>query len=282
MIKQFNKIAIIAPGLLGGSIGYACREVGYEVAFWGRNAAKLEAVKAAGFEASTDLSEVIAGAELVILATPVPYMAEMAQQLIEAGLTPAQLVTDVGSVKVAVLNAVQPHLGSQGYSFIGSHPMAGSEQQGFEFSDPRILLEATCIVTPDSFSNTEHISALVSFWESLKMKAPQLTAEEHDKVVSRVSHVPHILSSVCAHIALGDVRNGQFSGGGLKDTSRVASGDADLWAGILSENSTKVTAHLQEVKERIERYQIALQSEDLEVLTALLREDKGRRDAYFL
>ncbi len=281
MSETFSKIAILGPGLLGGSIGLACREAGSQVAFWGRREERLTLVKDAGFHASTDLKEVIQDAQLIILAIPVPHMAEMAKQLVCAGLSAAQLVTDVGSVKQAVVEAVQPILGMKGFRFIGSHPMAGSEQQGFQAAKAEILKEATCIITTDSHAEEEDCERLSEFWQGLGMGVSRLTPKEHDEMISRVSHVPHILASVCAHVALPKEEYGGFSGGGLRDTSRVASGDAELWSGIISENAEEISAHLGEAMERMKAYQQAIKSEDLNQLKKLLQEDKDRRDSYF-
>ena len=281
MRQLLSRVAIIGPGLLGGSIGLACKDQGYEVSFWGRNEERLTPVREAGFTASTDLKQVIANADLIILAIPVPYMAQMSEQLIEAGLTKGQLVTDVGSVKHAVVEAVQPVLSTVGYQFIGSHPMAGSEQQGFSAAKASILQEAMCIVTPDSYSELSQLERLRSFWGSLGMKVTELTTEQHDEIVSRVSHVPHLLASVCAHVALPKPGNGQYAGGGLKDTSRVASGDPELWTGIVSENSAEIVTHLGEAIERLQEYQRAISKEDLEGLKELLTQDKLRRDGYY-
>ncbi len=275
-----QKIAILGPGLLGGSLGYSCRDR-YDVHFWGRSEEKLAPVREQGFRATTEVAEVIEGADLIVMAIPVPYMRGMVEQLIEAGLRQDQLVTDVGSVKGSLIHEVQPLLGAQGYSFIGSHPMAGAEKQGFAAASRDLLPGASCIVTPDQYTCEEQLQTLLSFWQELGMQSYELPAEEHDDVIARVSHVPHVLASVCAHVALPQARDGQYAGGGLRDTSRVASGDARLWAGILSENNEAVAGYLEEAIVRLQSYQQAVKSNDLDAIEALLNEDKERRDAYY-
>jgi len=279
MSQSFNKIAIIGPGLLGGSIGLACREKGMEVSFWGRSEERIGVVRQAGFSATTDLSQAIFGAQLIILAIPVPYMESMATQLVEAGLTREQLVTDVGSVKQAVLNSVQPILSEREFRFIGSHPMAGSEQQGFDAANAKILEGAMCIITPKR--EEDQVDELKLFWENLGMKVSALSPDQHDEIVSRVSHVPHILASTCAHVALPQEGFGQYSGGGLRDTSRVASGDPELWTGIVMENSEAIVKHLGEAIEQLKNYQQAVLDEDEDRLKNLFSEDKVRRDSHF-
>ncbi len=280
MPSPYTDIAILGPGLLGGSIGLAAQRQGISAVFWGRSEGKLAPVREAGFRASTDLASVIQGAQLIIMALPVPYMEAMAHQLISAGLTPEQLVTDVGSVKGTVVQAMRPALQDAGFQFIGSHPMAGSEQQGFTAAREDLLLDAMCILTPQQ-AQPASLAALHAFWLQLGMRTTELAPAAHDEVISRVSHVPHILSAVCAHVALPVAENGACSGGGLRDTSRVAAGDADLWQGILAENATAISAHLQDAISRLQQYQAAISQSDHLELKALLREDKSRRDSYF-
>ena len=276
------RLAIIGPGLLGGSIGLSCREE-YDVRFWGRNSEKLTPITEAGFFSSTDLAAVIDKAVIIILCIPVPIMCNMAQRLIDAGLTEKQLISDVGSVKGSVLNELQPIFGSQGFRFIGSHPMAGSELTGFQAATASLLKGASCILTPDEFTSAEDLQALHTFWQKLGMVTYELSASAHDSIISRVSHVPHILAAVCSHVALQPESNSKFAGGGLRDTSRVASGHAGLWTGILSENQESIVPHLDETIVRLQHYREALKDNDVDLLHHLLEEDKQKRDqAYSL
>ena len=276
-----QNIAIFGPGLLGGSIGYAAQQAGLKVKFWGRSQSKLELVKSQGFDASGEVSEVIDEADIIILAVPVPNMEALVKQLITAGLRKDQIVTDVGSVKASVLESIQPLLGQEGYTFIGAHPMAGAETQGFESAYAELLQGATCILTPDQYSDRNALDSLRCFWSAVGMNCMTLPADEHDAMISRVSHVPHILASVCAHVALPDAGNGAYAGGGLRDTSRVASGAAHLWRGILSENRAEIVEHLDEAISRLGQYKAALQGADDDLLESLLAEDKGARDSYY-
>ena len=277
-MKKVSSLAIIGPGLLGGSLALACQDT-LDVRVWGRSAEKLAPLEAHNFNlVSQDLGAVISGADLIILAVPVPYMKELAQQLVEAGLTEDQLITDVGSVKAVLTNELQPTLGEKGYAFIGSHPMAGSEEQGFQAARADLFQNAPCIVTPDEFTKEEDLATLLSFWQSLGSHTHILSPEDHDAIISRVSHIPHILSSVCAGVALKDPENAQYAGGGLRDTSRVASGDPQLWTGILRENTEAVLPHLEEAISRLTEYRDALKGNSEEALTELLSEDKDARD----
>ena len=162
----FKQVAVLGPGLLGGSIGLAIRERSLgTVRFWGRSEERMAAVRKAGFFASGDLAEVLEGVDLVVLATPVPFFADLARQLVEVG--GSFLVTDVGSVKEAVEVGAGSLLRQAGMSFVGSHPMAGSEQGGFEVAKADLFEGATCFVCPTETEDRESVAKLQQFWESL-------------------------------------------------------------------------------------------------------------------
>ncbi len=279
-MSPFTRIAIIGPGLLGGSIGFACQKE-CAIRFWGRNPEKLMAVKAAGFDASEDLRKVIDKAELIILAIPITHMGSMARSLIEAGLTPQQIITDVGSVKQSVMEELSPILNTQGFTFIGSHPMAGAEIAGFEAAREDLFVNAPCIITPSGNEHGEALNKIKQWWQQLGMTTHIMSASAHDEVVSRVSHIPHLMAAACAQVSLKDASYGSYAGGGLRDTSRVASGDANLWTGILSENKSAIIPPLEEAIARLEQYRDVLINQDEQSLHTLLTQDKEARDAYY-
>lgn len=275
-MSEISRLAILAPGLLGGSLAKAKKEHA-EVRVWGRSAERLALIEKDGYSVvSTNLEDVISEAELIVMAMPIAYMKDMAERLVAAGLKPQQLVTDVGSVKEKVLKDVQPLLGARGFTFIGSHPMAGSEATGYEAASPTLFQDAACIITPDEFTQEAHRARLAHFWQSVGCEVHELDAGEHDRTVSRVSHLPHILSAVCAHVALPTPEIGKYAGNGLRDTSRVASGDPAMWAGITTGNKDALRSQLEEAMSRLKQYQDALDKE--EDLRQLFTEDKKARD----
>ena len=190
---------------------------------WARSAERVSEIAAQGFaHATTDFDLVVGDAELIILAVPVGAMPELAQRLIAAGVGPEQFVTDVGSVKVLPHETVGVPLKAAGIRFIGSHPMAGSEQSGFSAARADLLDGAPCILTNDAGLPDEDVNRLVAFWSGLGARAAVMSGAEHDQLVARISHVPHVMASVCALVALEREEDGHFAGGGLRDTSRVA------------------------------------------------------------
>lgn len=271
----FKEIAVLGPGLLGGSIGLALRERGLgEVRFWGRSEEKLEKVREAGFFASRELAEVVKGVELVILATPVGFYPELAEQLV--GVGGDFVVSDVGSVKDVVEKETGSILRAGGITFVGSHPMAGSEQGGFEAARADLFEGATCFICPEG--HDELSNELRVFWKSLACSVKEISAGEHDQLVARISHLPHALSSVAARVALRNQGEGQLGGGGLVDTTRVAAGNPEMWTGILLENQEAVMAELRRASEELVTLRELLASQNQEGLVAWLVEAKKLRN----
>lgn len=248
-----KNIAILAPGLLGGSLALALRARGEQtISVWARRQEAVEEVQRQGSAhfASTDLGAVVRRAELVILCTPIGSMAGLAREL--AGLvTPATLVTDVGSVKASIVAELGGILGGR---FVGSHPMAGSERAGLEAARADLFAGAVCIVTPDAASEPGAVAAVSAFWEKLGCRVRQLAPAEHDEVVALVSHLPHLLAATLVETAAGAHPAAlDFCGPGFRDTTRVASGPPAMWAEILHANRDAVRKSAEAMIENLRR-----------------------------
>ncbi|WP_411845146.1 prephenate dehydrogenase/arogenate dehydrogenase family protein [Roseibacillus persicicus] len=271
----FETVAVLGPGLLGGSVGLAAKERGLgEVRFWGRSEEKLLAVREAGFFASVNLKEVLEGVELVILATPVEFYPGLAQQLVAAGGD--YVVTDVGSVKGAVAEGAGRLLAEAGIEFVGSHPMAGSEQGGFGAAKADLFAGACCFLCPEE--GNLRAGEVQGFWESLGCQVTSIPAREHDQVVARISHLPHILAAVGARVALRNDGEGDCGGGGLVDTTRVAAGNPAMWTGILLGNREAVLAEIAQASRDLEILREHLADSDESGLQHWLSEAKVLRD----
>ncbi len=250
---HFSRIAIIGPGLLGGSVALAIRQHLPDVScrVWARRQAVLDTAQQLGIvETYAQLHEAVAGADLVILCTPIDYFRDLILQMLPA-LEPTCLITDVGSVKLCVHEDVGALLSRCGYRFIGSHPMAGSEKQGFEHATAQLLAGKVVALTNDQHCSESSLRALSQFWTQLGMRPYRITAKEHDNCVARISHVPHILAALCARAAyLGDEELDRqhlqkLAATGFRDTSRVSLGATDMWEGILQENSQAILPILE-------------------------------------
>ena len=270
---MFSRVTILGPGLLGGSVGLAARAAGYEVALWGRNPARVAATRALGLMATTDLAEALEGADLVILAVPVGVMAGLAEQskaFLEAGC----LVTDVGSVKVL------PHELANGFKipFIGSHPMAGSEQTGIEAARGDLFQGAVCVLTNDQERPENEIRELEGFWKKLGCHCVLMEAAAHDQAVARISHLPHAMAVATAAAALRSPRDLELAGGGFRDTTRVAGGDPAMWAEIMVENRDALMRALGDAQKEISEMLDQLANSDKKGLQDYLAEVKVRKE----
>jgi prephenate dehydrogenase len=279
MSHPFQKIAILGGGLLGGSIALALREK-LDVRLWFRKAEAIVPAREMGFtSAACDLAEAVAGADLLILAVPVGAMPALLSAAVAAGLPKDCLVTDVGSVKAAPHRDLAPILAESGSSFIGSHPMAGSERNGLAAARADLFQNAACLLTNDSSAPEKLCEALEDFWKSLGCRTKWLGAGEHDRLVARISHLPHVTAAATAFGALSaDTASGNLSGGGLRDTTRVAGGNPEMWAEILLENRGEVARSVRETIAKLHEFLVALDAANPQELRRLLDEAKALRD----
>ena len=278
MSTSFQRIGILGGGLLGGSIALALGQKA-DTRLWFRKPGAAEAARSSGIPLSTaNLAEAVADCDLLILAVPVGAMPALLSAAIEAGLPAGCLVTDVGSVKKSVHDSLAAILGKSGNPFIGSHPMAGSERNGLQAARADLFENAACLLTNDSGADETLCSALDGFWESLGCRISWLGAAAHDELVARISHLPHLVAAATAKIALSDTSAGDFGGGGLRDTTRVASGNPVMWAEILTENRGAVIPALKETISELREILATLEKPDQELAQRWLADAKELRD----
>ena len=247
------KVAILGPGLLGGSMALAFHQQNVaEVAVWARRSEAVEAVRRAGFArlASTRLAEVVQDASTVILATPIGALPLLAREIV-AHLSPSALVMDVGSVKGPVVAQLEPIFAGRA-RFLGSHPMAGSEQTGLAAARPDLFAGAVCLITPTASTAPETIAQARAFWESLGGMVEQLSPEAHDVAVAWISHLPHLLAATLVNTVAAEDRGAlAFCGPGFRDSTRVAAGPPEMWTEILAENHAAIRKSLDALIEKL-------------------------------
>jgi len=279
---EFKKVAILGGGLLGGSLALALRQrfPGHAVSLWARRVATVDMARARGIaEATGKMEEALSGADLVVLSTPVGAMATVLLAAQGAGLSPQALVTDVGSVKASPHRVLRPLLARTGGKFIGSHPMAGSEQTGMEAADAGLFEGAACLLTDDDAVGEPYASRLQGFWEELGCRVSWLGAARHDALVARISHFPHVMAAATAKVALENPADGNFGGGGLRDTTRVAGGDPAMWAEIVMENRDALRGVLSHGIKEMSEMLAMLEAGDQEAVRRWLADAKDARDA---
>ena len=276
-----RRISVLGPGLLGGSVALAVRHYmpEVEVVMWGRRDEPLQVAKELGVSVvTTEIEEAVNGVDLCVLATPVGVMSHLVSQIVEAMNGEALLLTDVGSVKRLPHQTLASILQGSKVEFVGSHPMAGSEKTGIEAARALLLDGATCLVTNDNNVEEEQVQKVEEFWQNIGCKIRRMSAEDHDYAVARVSHFPHLLAAVGATVGLAfeDILN--LCGGGMRDTTRVAAGDPELWTEILMENSDALHRSMRESVADLVNLMDCLEGQDSDRLLEYLIEAKRRRD----
>jgi prephenate dehydrogenase len=281
---QFQKITIVGVGLLGGSIGLAVRRgrLAREVAGFVRRAASLKDCERAGAVdyAVTDLLAAVSSADLIILCTPLAQMRSLAEQIMPA-LKRGAIVTDVGSVKAGVVRELESIIARAGAYFVGSHPMAGGEKMGVLAARAGLFDHALCIVTPTKKSNATAVRKLEKFWKSLGARVLKMDAAQHDLLVSRSSHLPHVVAATLANLVLNPAlpkTQTALCATGFRDTTRVASGSPEMWRDIARANQKNVSKSVDAFVAELKKFQGALKRGDVRAVEKFYATAKQRRD----
>jgi len=271
---SFSRIAILGPGVLGGSLALAHPA---NSILWARNPERTAEAENLGLQATTDLATATKNCDLIILAVPVGVMADLATRLLPH-LSPGCLITDVGSIKTLPHQTAGNILSQAGFDFIGSHPMAGSEKKGLPAARPDLFQNAACIITNGQNLPETRCRELATFWTALGSKISFMDPTAHDQAVARISHFPHLLASLTATISLNPPDFSNLAGGGLRDTTRIAAGDPDMWAEILIENRAPVIQALREAEKSLREILAIMEEPDQEQLREFLAHAKQLRD----
>lgn len=269
----FDRVAILGIGLIGSSLARALTEYGVaaHVVCADRSAEACAKAMELGIveRATTDLAEALDGADLVVLATPVGSFAEVGER-IGPLLRPGTIVTDVGSVKQAVLRDVGPHM-PEGVHLIPGHPVAGTEHSGPEAGFATLFQGRWCIVTPPPAANPEALDKVAEMWRRVGSTVEIMEANHHDRVLAITSHLPHLIAYTIVGTAsdLEDDTKSEvikFSAGGFRDFTRIAASDPVMWRDIFMNNREAVLEILQRFTEDLTALQRAIRWGEGEVL----------------
>ncbi len=270
-LPHFRKMVIIGVGLIGGSLALSCREKGIvsEVIGVGRgeqnlrDAVDLGAIDSYSFKAE----DAVKGADLVILATPVRSLIELARE-IAPHLMPGAIVTDVGSVK-GPLTQIEDIL-PEGTFFVAGHPIAGKEKSGVKAAFAQLFQDARCILTPSRKTNPDAVNTIQRMWEAAGAKVLRMTPEAHDHVFAAVSHLPHVIAYALVNtlIELEKESDGiiSYSAGGFRDFTRIAASHPEMWRDICLMNKTNILEMLERYEHSIARMKSLIQNDDAEGL----------------
>jgi len=261
----FERIALLGLGHIASSIALGARKHGLagHIAGHARTKATMETAKAIGFVDSIHERPggAVKNADLVMLCVPVGSCGPLAQE-IAPDLKPGAILSDVGSVKMAVIRDVAPHV-PEGVHFVPGHPVAGTEHSGPTSGFAELFEGRWNILTPDHGADAVAVKKLKTFWEALGAKVEIMDAKHHDIVLATVSHVPHLIAYNIVGTAadLEEVTKGEvikFSASGFRDFTRIAASDPTMWRDIFLNNREAVLEVLGRFTEDLARLQRAV------------------------
>ena len=269
MTGSFERVVIIGVGLIGGSLGAALKAL--PDAPYVTGVARDERTRQVALERSVvdealapaDADAALLAADLIVIATPVSAAGEWLERLGRLGY--AGVVTDVASTKAAITADAARLLGD-GATFIGAHPMAGSERSGVDAADAELFHGAYYVLCPSEDTPADAYSALHHLVTSIGARAIAVSPDAHDRAVAAISHVPHVVASALTNLAAARVDDGEdvlrLAAGGFKDMTRIAAGSPELWTGICLDNRDAVIAALVDLSAQLEGFATLLASGD--------------------
>ena len=269
-------VSIIGLGLMGGSLGLALKSGAFAgtVRGYARRAETRERAKSLQVvdEVFDSLDAAVAGADIVVFCTPVCSVASLLADCLSS-LKSGVLVTDVGSTKGDLSDAITEVLGDKDVRYVGSHPICGSEQDGIEAARGDLYSGAVTVV------NTGAVGELVELWESVGSRVVELSPQAHDAVLARTSHIPHLLASLLVELVADSPECvPALCGSGFRDTTRVAGGPSTVWRDITVSNAYEISRGLLAYREKIDAVLDMLSTKDAAGLEALLESARIKRE----
>ena len=282
----FEKLALVGAGLIGSSIARAAREFGAanKIAIYDANPAVIMRVQALGLADADapleDLASTVFDADLIIICTPVGACSAVAK-MIAPHLKAQAIVSDVGSVKAAVIAQILPHL-PKDIHFIPAHPIAGTEFSGPDAGFASLFQNRWCILTPLENAQEDKVEKLAAFWRSIGARVEEMSAQHHDKVLALTSHLPHLIAYNIVGTAddFGEQTRSEvikFSASGFRDFTRIAASDPIMWRDIFLNNRDAVLEMLGRFNEDLSALQRMIRHGDGDGLSAFFTRTRAIR-----
>ncbi|MBK7017044.1 MAG: prephenate dehydrogenase/arogenate dehydrogenase family protein [Sulfuritalea sp.] len=283
---MLKKLVVCGVGLIGGSFALGLKAAGKveSVLGLGRTRGPLEEACRLGVidRIADGWADALAGAELVLLATPVGQM-EAVFTALAPHLGPGTIITDGGSTKTDVVAAARAGLGNKIGQFIPGHPIAGAEKSGVAAAKPDLYADRRVVLTPLAENSPADVARLQSIWEACGAKVSRLAPEEHDRVFAAVSHLPHLLAFALVHDFAQRPNSDQlfgFAAGGFRDFTRIASSHPEMWRDICVANRGALLQELDAYMLELMRTRVLLAGADAAGLESLFSTARARRDAW--
>ncbi len=277
-MKELKKISIVGMGLLGASISLAALRAFPSVLICGfshrkQTRQKARRLQVAG-EIADSLEECVQDADVVIFATPIrtfPMLFNLICPLVKSSC----VITDVGSTKLMAHRWAREIFNSK-IAYVGSHPIAGSEKRGVDFARDDLLAGANCILTKTPSTSPSALGLLKKFWERLGCRVLVMTPQRHDRIFGHISHLPHIAAAALVNANSADIL--PFAGKGFLDTSRVASGPANIWTDILLTNPRNCIQGIDRLIAELKKIRTAISQQDERKIEFLLEKARTKRE----
>jgi prephenate dehydrogenase len=277
-----RRLAIVGVGLLGGSVAKAARAGGLarHIIGVGRDPERLRPALDDGTldAAVTDLDAGVREADVIVLAAPVLAIEGLLER-VWAAASDGALITDVGSTKRNIVRAAERLAATRPLAFVGSHPLAGSEQAGYRVARADLFRGATVVVTPTEKTELAALKKTTELWEALGARVTSLDPETHDRTVAAISHLPHLIA--CALVdGAGRVEPAalELAARGFRDTTRIAAGDPDMWTEIFLANRDALAAGIAAFRQALGDLQRAIDAGRADALRAELARIKAIRE----
>ena len=286
--SQIRKITILGVGLIGGSLGLALKAKGFrgEITGLGRRMQTLDIALERGAvdNATTDFHAGIYDADIVVVGTPVDLILRMVRRIAEirASDTRPLLITDVGSIKGQIVEEIENFLTVPNLHFVGSHPMAGSEQTSVAAARADLFEGAKCIVTPTNNTHPQALQLVTALWQSVDTQVCHLSPTEHDLLIAGASHLPHLIASILTE-TVGEIGNDRataldFAATGFRDTTRIAAGSPQIWRAIFMQNARSLLPMIDSTIKNLTEFKTLLENQNDVEIERVLAHAKMLRD----
>jgi prephenate dehydrogenase len=282
--QEKPKVAIIGLGLLGTSLAMALNPDVYHRLGWARRTEVREwCINHKIIDETADgIEDILFQADITVLCLPIPEIIHHIEYYASAW-RPGAVITDVGSVKRAIVDLGETILAPRGIHFVGSHPMAGTEKSGHQAAFPTLYQNAEVFVTTTKNSNPEALNKVASMWQSIKTDVVIISTEHHDIIVAYTSHLSHIMALALTQVVL-DCPENEFSlrysgcASGFRDTSRIASSSPKMWREIIENNRSAVLSAVTDAEKRLCNLRQIISSGEFDKLESEFSQGKLLRD----
>lgn len=281
MSLYFHKVAIIGVGLIGGSLGLVLREKGVanHIIGIGRGVGNLKIAKAMGIinEYTTEVEKGVEDADMVILATPVCATLHLAER-IKNHLRKGALVIDVGSVKKEIVSKIDEILSADVY-FVGTHPIAGTENAGAEAAFSTLFHGRKCIITPTKRTDKHALEKVETLWRTAGSQVVFMDPERHDMICAAISHLPHVVAYTLVN-TIGGVEEDvlRYSAGGFKDFTRIALSPPEMWRDICLLNKRPILHMIELYEKKLKQIKLMIERGDGDGLMGEFEKARGVKE----